>query len=345
MRLLVSERIAPENWDARLCSVGGSVFHSSAWAQFVEAERPGAVPQFLTFVGADGGGAGFALGFVSRSPRAALRPFTGQLTLDAFPAFRGGDETGLGDALAAVECHARSLGATEVFVGSYGSPGGSDALQRLGFTLTRRLEFELCLDRPERELWDGLESKRRRNIKKAMQHGVIIEDLPATVGLLELRRLQAASAERIVQRGGPRIGFAGASRDDPVRALLNTGVARIVGAKSGSAVVSAVLFTCFNGLVYHHLSGHDHRALETQAPTLLFWQAMNRYREEGARCFNFGGCKLDALNPQSSEHGVYEYKKAFGGTVLRCASGSKALRPTARRVVGILERVSRWVTA
>ena len=345
MNLLVSERIAPADGDARLCAAGGSVFHSSAWAQLIEAERPGAVAQFLTFVGADGGVAGCALGFLSRSARPALRPFTGQLTFDALPPVLGGDEKTLGEVLSAVECYARSHGAAEVFVGSYGSPGGSDVLEGLGFTLARRLEFELGLDRAESELWGAMESKRRRNIKKAMRHGVVIEELPAEEGLLELRRLQAASAERIVGRGGPRIGFTGAPADDPVRVLLHTGVARLIGAKSGSAVVSAVLFTCFNGLVYHHLSGHDQRALETQAPTLLFWQAMNRFQGEGARRFNFGGCKAEALDPRSSEHGVYEYKKAWGASVLTCASASKALRPTARRVFGMLERISRWVSS
>jgi len=344
MELLVSERGAPDDWDARLCSAGGCVFHSSAWARFLAAERPEAVPQFMSFVEADGTAAGFALGLFSRSTRAALRPFTGRLILDALPAVRTGSEDAFRDVLSVVQGHARSLGATEVFVGSYASPFGSGALQGLGFRLKRRLEFELCLERPESELWEAMESKRRWSVKRAMQHGVVIEDLPPEEGLVELRRLQAASSERIERRGGPRIGLRGALRDDPVRVLLKTGVARIMGAKVGSAVVSAALFTLFNGRVYHHLAGHDEKGLKTQAPTLLYWESIKRYRGEGAQSFNFGGCKAEALDPRSPEHGVYEYKKAFGGSALACASGSKPLRPTARRVLGMLEHISRWMS-
>ncbi len=172
-----------------------------------------------------------------------------------------------------------------------------------------------------------------------------MEGLPPQEGLNELRRLQAASSGRIERRGGPRIGLVGAASDDPVRVLLDSGVARIIGARVGSAVVSAALFTLFNGRVYQHLAGHDDTALKTQAPTLLYWESIRRYRMEGAKRFNLGGCKLEAIEPGSSEHGVYCYKRAFGGSAVECASGSKSLRPTARRVVGMLERMSRWMSS
>ena len=107
-------------------------------------------------------------------------------------------------------------------------------------------------------------------------------------------------------------------------------------ARANGEVVSAGLFTRFNGLVYYNLSGHSRRALETQAGTLLLWETIKRYREEGARAFNFGGCKIEALREDSAEHGVYVYKKAFGAQVLECSSGRKILRPAANKFVGTL---------
>lgn len=344
MELLVSEQIAPQRWDARVCATGGTVFHSVAWARFLQAERPGVVPQFMSFVDAEGAAVALALGVFSQSPRVALRPFTGRMGLDAAPAVAVADPEASHDVLRVLERRARSLGATEIYVGSYASPDGSEVLQGTGFTLTKRLEFELSLDRSEGELWEAMEPKRRWSVKRATQHGVTIEELPSQAGLLELRRLQAASSERIERRGGPRIGLAGAASDDPIRVLLDSGVARVIGARVGSAVVSAALFTLFNGRVYQHLAGHDERGLKTQAPTLLYWESIKRYRMEGAQRFNLGGCKLEALEPDSPEHGVYCYKKAFGGSVVACASGSKSLRPMARKVAGMLVRMSRWMS-
>jgi lipid II:glycine glycyltransferase (peptidoglycan interpeptide bridge formation enzyme) len=111
-----------------------------------------------------------------------------------------------------------------------------------------------------------------------------------------------------------------------VRILLDAGVARIVGAELDGQIVSAGLFTLFNGLVYHTLSGHSTVGTEAQAPTLLLWETIKRYRGEGAKRFNFGGCSASAIEEGSPEHGVYVYKNAFGGECIECTSGRKVLR-------------------
>jgi lipid II:glycine glycyltransferase (peptidoglycan interpeptide bridge formation enzyme) len=100
--------------------------------------------------------------------------------------------------------------------------------------------------------------------------------------------------------------------------------------------VSASFFTTFNGLAYHTLSGHDAKALETQAPTFVLWAMALRFKGEGIQRLNFGGCRMDALEQSSPEHGVYVYKKAFGGAVFECGSGEKILRPAVRRATNLL---------
>ncbi|HYO92717.1 MAG TPA: peptidoglycan bridge formation glycyltransferase FemA/FemB family protein, partial [Pyrinomonadaceae bacterium] len=238
-----------------------------------------------------------------------------------------------------LESHARAAGAVELFFDSFAYRGGALELEQAGFDLARRFEFELDLRRSEEDLWEGMEYKRAKNIKKAMRSGVFIRNLPGDVGLAELRRLQSESGQRIVERGGPDITYRRRDQSDPVETLLNSGCARIMGAEVEGEIVSAGLFTNFNGLVYYNLSGHSRRAMQTQAGTLMLWETIKQYRQEGASRFNFGGCKFDAVNEDSPEHGVYVYKKAFGATCLECASGQKILRPAARKVVGTLKTV------
>ena len=335
-RFEVSEQPDPACWDASVCAVGGTVFHSSAWAHYVVLERGNAVPQFFTLYGEGGAIVGVALGFRAQSGRALLGPISGRLWLDAVPAVLGGDPGTLRAFVRHLEEYASAAGAVELAVGSFAYRGGSDALEDLGFELRRRFEFELALDPPEEALWSALEHKRRKNVKKGLRLNVTVTDLTGDEGIAELRRLQSASGERIAQRGGPRIGTHSSSID-PIAVLLEAGVARIIGAKLDGRWVSAGLFTCFNGLVYHTLSGHEQVALETQAPTLLLWETIKRYRREGARRFNLGGASIGAVDPRSPEHGVYEYKRAFGGVTLECASGTKTLRRTAKRLLRLLE--------
>ena len=106
-------------------------------------------------------------------------------------------------------------------------------------------------------------------------------------------------------------------------------------------VVSAGLFTHFNRLVYHTLSGHGEEALRTQAPTLLLWETIKRYKAEGAERFNFGGCPVSAADEANPSHGVYVYKMGFGGRRYECTSGHKVLRKAAYGAMRGLRRLLR----
>jgi lipid II:glycine glycyltransferase (peptidoglycan interpeptide bridge formation enzyme) len=243
--------------------------------------------------------------------------------------------------LKVIESHARGAGDVTFQVGSFASPTSKTVLTSLGFSTSRRLEFELDLTADEKTLWDGMEYKRRKNIKKATRLGVEVRELPVDEGVSHLRRLQAASFVRIVQRGGPALTQLDSDRADPTAVLTNAGVGRIVGGFVNGVCVSASFFTTFNGLAYHTLSGHDAKALETQAPTFVLWSMALRFKGEGVQRFNFGGCRGDALELSSPEHGVYVYKKAFGAAVLECDSGEKVLRPAVRRAANLLRAAMR----
>jgi CelD/BcsL family acetyltransferase involved in cellulose biosynthesis len=319
---------APADWDARLLAAGGTVFHSRAWADYTQAEQRGTTALYITLRGADGGAAAMALAFLDRSRHRLVARITGSMWLDSYPVVTAaGERDSVRLLLQDLVRWAKHHGVLELSIGSFASPQGDVSLADLGFSETHRLEFELAVQQTDDALSSGLEYKRRKNLNKARRLGVQIVELDADAGVAALRRMQAASSERIERRGGPRIGRASDPRRDPVRDLLRHGVGRLIGAVVDGEVVSASLFTRFGSLVYHTLSGHGPKALETQAPTLLIWETIRRYRDEGAERFNFGGCSADAAREDSPEHGVYVYKRAFGADCIACTSGHAILRP------------------
>jgi lipid II:glycine glycyltransferase (peptidoglycan interpeptide bridge formation enzyme) len=240
-----------------------------------------------------------------------------------------------------IERHARQSGDVTFQVGSFSSPGTQTVLGSLGFSLSRRLEFELDLTKEEKSLWDGMEPARRRNIKKAIKHGVEVRELPADEGVSHLRRLQAASFERIARRGGPAFVRLDPSRPDPIQSLTSVGFGRIVGGFVEGVCVSASFYSTFNGLAYDALLGHDTKAFETQAPSLVIWEMARRFKSEGFKRLNLGGCGIEALEESSPEHGVYAYKKGFGGAILECTNGQKVLRPSIWRAKNLLKTAMR----
>jgi hypothetical protein len=334
--LRVTTKVDGLAWNAALRECNGTVFHTAEWARYVQAEQSGAGPEFFTLVDRDGSISGLALGFHRTSSRSIATPFTGRRWLDALPVVKGNLAATVSGFLGQLEGHARRAGDVSLRIGSYASPGSEAILSPLGFSISRRLEFELDLTKDEKSLWEAMDSMRRRNIKKAMKAGVKIKEISADEGIPHLRRLQQASIERRVRRGATSALHTSDRQRDPIEILVNAGLGRIVGGFVDGICVSASLFTTFNGLAYDALLGHDSKAFETQAPSLLIWEMIQRFKAEGMERFSFGGCPADAEDESSPEHGVYKYKKAFGGTVLDCGSGEKVLRPAVLRAANLL---------
>lgn len=341
MKLQISESVNANDWDANICSTGGTIFHSSIWANYTVAARPNAVPQFFTLISDNNKFLGSALGFQDYSQHKLIWRLTKRLWFDAMPVVQNNDEKTLIEFLRLLDNYARRYRYLELVIGSYASPDASIELERLGFNLTKRLEFQLLLEPTEEEIWIGLGNKRRSKIKKALKMGVIIHDLPVEKGILDLRRLQLESSERILKRGGPDLMPKLRHIENPIRVLLESDSGRIVGAKVDGELVSACLFTRFNNLVYFEQSGHTKKAFETQAPTLLLWECIKRYRYEGATKFNLGGCKASAFRKDSPEHGVYVYKKGLATECLQCATGNKVFYKTTHRIIGAVKSILR----
>jgi hypothetical protein len=332
--LSIESHVNERAWDDQIAAAGGSVFHTSAWAAYGAAERPGSRPLFVRLASRDGALRAAAVVFELRSSRWWLGPFSGEQWTDSYPVAASGDEGAAAELIRALA--AQDRGAVELTIGSFGSTRGGVDLRSLGFETWDRLEFEIQLDPPEEAIFGAMDKIRRQKIRKAEKRAIVVADLTLPQGLLDLRRLQAESAARITGRGGPQIGRAADADADPVRILVERGAGRIVGALLDGECVSAGFFTRFGDLVYYTLSGHDARGLESQAPTLLLWETMKRYRGEGARRFNLGGCSASAQRPDSPEHGVYNYKKDFGSVVSTCVSGRQILRPVVHRLLSRL---------
>ena len=325
-------------WDETLRACGGSVFHSSAWSRYISRDRANTSPVRFRLVNDEGRTVGAALGFRTRSASRLMAPLSSRLWFDALPVVQ--PVPGAADGfIELIHSHAMRAGDVELAFGSFGYRGGSEVLRARGYTLVERIEFELDLTRAVEDIWMALDPKRRRNINKSRRAGVVVEELAAEEGLAELNRVRGLTFDRL-ERKGVKLGSRGPTggADSPERELLDGGVGRVFGARLGAEWLSVTLFTQFGTQAYYALPGHSPKALELQAPTLLLWESIVRFRADGIRWFNLGGCSASARQPDSPEHGVFNYKRAFGGATLECASGHIVLQPR-RAALGRLLRM------
>jgi hypothetical protein len=290
-------------------------------------------------VGAGGSVLGQALGFVSR----AKFGLGNVLTLDTLPTVRYGDRSILLAFLDEIERYGLRKRIDYVSFGSYAAPSGTASLWRPSDSRKERFEFFFDLQgETEIEHFSRLPFNRRNKLRQAERKGLTVREQSDAEGVRLLWRVQADSAQRIKQRGGPdlTVDRGGDAPLEPHQILLEAGVARLYVVWSGEEPLSAALYTFFSGQVYNTLAGHSRDGLRADSGTVLHWHVMCESRAAGFREFNLGGCSADALNEGSPEHGVYSYKKRLGAEIRTCVGASRVLRPYAFRLKSAIRRLA-----
>ncbi len=340
MQLRVTSAVDESDWQAQMEALQAPIFHSPVWARYSETGKAGLHHSYCSLVDKDGRVRGIALLFRLESQNPILRHLSSALHCDAHPTVEQDDPELFSEFVRQLEAHARSTGAVELTIGSFGTPGHRGELEQLKYQLRDRYEFVLPLNRTDEEIRSAMERRRRRTIQKAVDVGVTVEPLEFEEGIAGLRYLQEFTSERLKKRGanvdfGPRRE----SHLDPVGELMKGGRADLVGARFEGRLVSVSLYTKMNGLVYSTLAGHAPEAYELNAYTLLLWTVMRRYREEGHQRLNIGGVAVSATEEGSLERGLYEYKAGLGGMRDSCTTASKILKPMRHRALQKLRSV------
>jgi hypothetical protein len=310
-------------WDARLAARDGSVFHSSAWAEY-RTLRDGATPVFVQWWSerAADEPVALALGFQWPDPRTLRGRLTGRLEFDSPPARL---ESGA-DLLSPLARWARSrAGLVELRCGSF------DA--RTAWTpgvlchLTSRYEFLVpAADGPT--LLKGMRKGARSAIRRARRIGVEVTARDDRDGLVCFSQLHATTVRRLRETKGLNQPVPDVDRmAEQLAVLIARDAGRVHIATFAGEPVAGCLFGLFSGSAYYLLSGAVPRANELGATGLALFVALDELAREGYTRLNLGGAAGDADDDESLEHGLYSFKKGLGGLPVRVAGGGLTLRP------------------
>jgi hypothetical protein len=193
--------------------------------------------------------------------------------------------------------------------------------------------LDLTLD--ERALLKGM-SGAERKIRKAEKEGVEVAEAQSLADVEAYHALSVETSDRIRARSTftelPRAFFV-----DVWRRMIPAGHARIFLARHGGELIAGDLFVIHGDtmLYYQGASTRDRAHTLRQAPAACFWAAIRAARALGLRRFDFGGC-TPTDDPSDPRHGVWEFKKKWGGTLETFYNAEIRLSP---RVVALQERV------
>ncbi|GAA4918101.1 GNAT family N-acetyltransferase [Nesterenkonia rhizosphaerae] len=186
-----------------------------------------------------------------------------------------------------------------------------------GPTRARQLNYVRDLDVPDEELWDGVESKVRRNARRARREGVriIIDDQGTRVE--DFLRIYLGTMDRRASAQWYRFDrtfFEGLH-------LALPGQFAYVLAELDGEIVSADLLLLGTTTGYYFLGGTEASSFSVRPNDLVKVEAMNWLRSTGRRRYVLGG----GVHPQD---GLERYKRGFAphGAV-SFSTGERVLAP------------------
>jgi serine/alanine adding enzyme len=195
-----------------------------------------------------------------------------------------------------------------------------------GFAYEDHLNYLVDLNRPPERILQGIGSRTRKKIRRALRQGeVIIEEVD--------RREQVTLCYELLQRtyAAARVPLADWSLFEAAfDVLYPQGMVKFLLARIGDAYVAGSVELIYRDTIYGWYGGMD-RAYSNYIPNeLLLWHIFQWGAENGYKVYDFGGA-----GKPDEEYGVRDFKAKFGGELV-CLGRNVYVHTPA------LMRLSRW---
>lgn len=178
-------------------------------------------------------------------------------------------------------------------------------------------EFVVDLRQEMDEIVKGMHKKHRKNLREAEAAGLEVVVDNSLEAFLQLRGMQQSSSERASERGNSY----GIQGDDFFRATYEAnyrqGPGHVLFARLDGEYVAALAYLAFGLKAVTVRSGSTPRGYETSAMYLLQVELFRRLREDGFEVLNIGGVPAEAAEAGHPQHGLFNYKRYYGGVEQR----------------------------
>jgi Acetyltransferase (GNAT) domain len=190
-----------------------------------------------------------------------------------------------------------------------------------------RHTFQVDLEQSEDALARRQDASVRASIRKARKAGVRVVEITSADGLDAFCGLAEETSAR-VRRHTAYTDYPAGFFAELYRQLAGVEAARFYVAMSDDTPLAGAVFLCSPDRVLYFAgaSTRDRRWTALQAPTYVLWEAMLEARRHGHRWFDLGGC-TPTDDPADPRHGVYAFKKRWGGDLKRFGNLEVILSP------------------
>ena len=161
----------------------------------------------------------------------------------------------------------------------------------------------------EQEIFERFTEAKRRAVRRAIKHHVLIKESSDIHVLITTKNTSAGFMGFITTFGIDKLWHAFAPD--------HTAILLAFAPSSSLKPVGGVLLLFWDTIAYYWIAGATHEGKKLFAPTILVWEALKLAKKRGAKQFDFVGVWDERLPKENAAwKGFTKFKEGFGGKSL-----------------------------
>lgn len=195
-------------------------------------------------------------------------------------------------------------------------------MEKPGYIYEDHLNLLIDLEKSEEQLWNGIHSKRRNEIRRAVREGTSFTDLTD----VDTLKKSWPILRDVYQRARlplPDISlFIRLLENKTERSCL-----KIFAAKNNGEIIGTLLALCWRDRVLDWYAGAYQKSLSKYPNDLLPWETILWAKKNNYKIFDFGGAGKPGV-----PYGVRDFKMKFGGELVNFGRFQKIHQPLTMKV-------------
>jgi hypothetical protein len=196
-------------------------------------------------------------------------------------------------------------------------------------------EYVVGLEEGVQKLWESIDHNKRRNIKKALKEGVEIVQSHSHEDLRIFYSMLQASAERQGFSTYPLSMF------EAVWKIYKPELSKVFLAYWKGKSISGVYIVIHGKTVYAMSAGSRTEGREVRPNDIMHWKVMEWAYENGYSKYDMGTVPEPLPTQESSEWGIWRWKREWKGNLERIQTYDKILLPRYKLILQAKKLVER----
>ncbi len=306
MNVTIVEVKKTENWDNQISQFNGSLFLYSSFLESIEDSEK--KPVFFEFRNGNE-----TIAMLSGIIRPVNKTSEKQLFFFSGIACRVDDDLAFAECKESLINYASQNSYARVIFETYDEINYRKVVSKHIKIARDRSEFVIYLDTNKEEILNGFNPNVRRLARKAKRQGAILKYGQSSTLLNKLYDLmEQTHEERTAKYGNNQITALPFLDYEKLQKLLDDGLAQFCYIEHEQEILCIQYNIVIGNLVYGLLMGTNKKGYKLGAPSMLFHEVIQDYREKGYIRYNLGGVSM----VDKKLEGIKKFKLSMGAKMV-----------------------------